>query len=379
MIKRIRVVNFMSLGNVSVDLNPLTVFVGRSGSGKTNFVQALRFLRRVVAEGAPQAVNQYGGWPRIMPATAAAQNTARMEIEIGFSVEGVDGDYTYLLVFSSGMIAEEKLSLGSETFFHSRDRNFVVKPKVRAEPNPHSAVLGSISGIQEVAVAHVSLATSLGCYDFMNNVLQNPRQDPQAGLADDGSNFLQAFIAIENDLGAYKNWKEIIAAMRIIDPTIKSIEISRPQKNKIVVSHDVGGVLLTLDLDQESEGIRRFLVQLIALYQSPRKQTLLFEEPEKGIHPGALAALAEQFSASPSAGRGQVLLTTHSPQLLDCFSADDIRVVEMQDYKTRIGRVAPEQLEAIKEKLLATGELLTVDPARLESAPALETSSKGGV
>jgi predicted ATPase len=138
-----------------------------------------------------------------------------------------------------------------------------------------------------------------------------------------------------------------------------------PDGNQVFVGHTYGNRVLTFDLAQESEGFRRFLAHLLACYQTPSKQTLIFEEPEKGIHPGALAALADEFKACPDAGYGQVILTTHSPELLNHFSADALRVVEIQDASTRIGPVAEEQVDALKEQLLRPGELLTVDPARL--------------
>ena len=46
MIRRFRVQNFKSLIDVTVDLSPVTVLVGKSGTGKSNFVQALRWLRQ---------------------------------------------------------------------------------------------------------------------------------------------------------------------------------------------------------------------------------------------------------------------------------------------------------------------------------------------
>ena len=71
-------------------------------------------------------------------------------------------------------------------------------------------------------------------------------------------------------------------------------------------------------------------------------------------------------------GHGQVILTTHSPKLLDQFDVEQIRVVELAGLETRIGLVSNEQREAIREKLLDPGELLTVDPARrqVEAADA---------
>ena len=60
-----------------------------------------------------------------------------------------------------------------------------------------------------------------------------------------------------------------------------------------------------------------------------------------------------------------MILTTHNPVLLNYFDADQIRVVELDDnLETQIGPLAPEQREALKEKLLYPGELFTVDVAR---------------
>jgi predicted ATPase len=104
---------------------------------------------------------------------------------------------------------------------------------------------------------------------------------------------------------------------------------------------------------------------LLALYQTPPKQTLLFEHPEMGLHPGALESLFEEFVACPRDGRGQVILTTHSPQLLDYFKPTSIRVVDIIDFESRIGPLAPEQAGDLKDALLRPDDLLTVDPARL--------------
>ncbi len=41
MLKRIRIENYRSIGEVDVELGPLTVLVGQNGSGKTNFVDAI--------------------------------------------------------------------------------------------------------------------------------------------------------------------------------------------------------------------------------------------------------------------------------------------------------------------------------------------------
>ena len=156
---------------------------------------------------------------------------------------------------------------------------------------------------------------------------------------------------------------------RGVNGYVVSVELDSIQNpTTAVVGHTLGDKTLTLPLKTESDGFRRFYAHLLALYQSPPKQTLIFEEPENGIYPGALSLLADEFKAAAESGRGQVLLTTHSPRLLDHFEADQIRVVELRNLETHIGTLANEQREAIEEQLLDVGELLTADPARMEGA-----------
>jgi predicted ATPase len=379
MIKQVHITNFKSLADVTVKLDPVTVLIGRSGTGKSNFVSALRFLRDFIVHRTDQFVQPaYGGWERVISATAPGAN---MSFGLTFEVKGVAGDYRYEVTFGRNSssaaplsLSEEKLALDGRTLFHQRGFEWIYEPAIVGVARPDALMLGAVTGIPEVSIAYWALSTGLGCYDFTGLLLpQQARhmvataeaKPGETGLLDSASNYLQAFAALESNVQALNHWREIVAALRCLNPSVKSVEVQLPGRSRICVSHQVDGRLLLLDFDQESEGFRRFFAHLLALYQSPPKLTLIFEEPEKGIHPGALQGLAEDFKACPGAGRGQVILTTHSPELLNHFSYEMLRVVDMQDHVTRIGPVAPEQVEALREQLLFTGELLTVDAARL--------------
>jgi predicted ATPase len=162
-----------------------------------------------------------------------------------------------------------------------------------------------------------------------------------------------------------QNWSKMVKGMRVVNRAVADLTLNVPAPNRLDVNHQLNGRFLAFDVRQESEGFRRYLGHLLALYQNPPKQTLLFEHPESGLHPGALESLAFEFKTCPQEGRGQVVLTTHSPQLLDYFPPDSLRVVDIDQGQTRIDRIAPEQMESLREHLLQPGELLTVDPARL--------------
>lgn len=366
MIKHIRIQNFRSLVDVSVELDPLTVLIGRSGTGKTNFVHAIRFLRDCLNS---RNVDY--------PALVGTQRVLHLDhqkeplvYELSFSISGLDAIFSYSLLAgpTSGRI-DESLRVGDQVLYHHNGQKWVVPPKVIPPPPPHGIMLGAIPGLQESTFAYVALRSGIGCYDFPGNVLAGPGNQghPPAdnGFADRGDNYLLAAERILSDLSKAQSWKRLAKSIRAVNRAVANLTLNAPIPDRLDVGLQVNGRLLTFDVRQESEGFRRYLAYLLALYQNPSKQTLLFEHPEAGLHPGALESLAEEFKECPEEGRGQVILTTHSPQLLDFFPVDTIRVVDIEHQKTRIDRLAPEQLKSVKEHLLFPGELLTVDPARL--------------
>ncbi len=368
MIKHIRIQNFRSLVDVSVDLAPLTVLIGRSGTGKSNFVQAIRFLRNLLSQ--PQSVRT-----NILPAhlkQGTLGYTLRLEIP-GYLDEL---EYSLQLPMTEENItgpASERLTSGHSTVFHQDKGKWVVAPGLTPIPQPHLMVLRHLSGIREATITHAALNSGIGCYDFPGSVLQTataaqPQKQAEygTGFRDDGSDFLATATSIINNLERLSDWDTITESLRAVNRAVKNIDLSRPGLNRLEIALGLNGRLMRLDSSQESEGFRRFLAHMLALYQSPPKQTLIFEHPEHGIHPGAMTALFEEFEAYVNSGRGQIILTTHSPQLLDHFKPENIRVVEMVGQETQIGPLAPEQAEALRDDLLSTGELLTVDPARLK-------------
>src|SRR5262245_23717828 len=96
MIHRFRVQNFKSLIDVTVDLSPVTVLVGKSGTGKSNFVHALRLLRDVLSS--PQKLAYVAqAWDQARPAMSPDAST---KFEVEFSIAGIDEKFAYELSFS---------------------------------------------------------------------------------------------------------------------------------------------------------------------------------------------------------------------------------------------------------------------------------------
>jgi len=372
MIHRIRIQNFKSLRDVTVDLSPVTVFLGKSGTGKTNFASAIRFLRDYLAKGARGPVAQEHSIY-----TCATNAAGAIQFEVEFDVPGFPHRFIYVLCLDNRNVIDlprmESLAYGKEVIFRQAPKDPQVprwekEPSLVNPPQPGPVALGRLPGLEEVVVAYTALTAGIGVYAFPYGVLTTVASGERAsGLADDARNFLEVLKEVASSLQNVMTRKGIAAALRQINPTVVSVELDSIQNpQRAFVGHRLREKTLPLELRQESEGFRRFYAHLLALYQTPPKQTLVFEEPENGIYPGALSLLADEFKEAPDAGRGQVLLTTHSPSLLDQFSAENIRVVELVELETRIGPLHEEQKEALAEELLHAGELLTVDPARRE-------------
>jgi predicted ATPase len=364
MIHSIRIQNFRSIVDQTVHLDPLTVLIGRSGTGKSNFVDALRFLRECLAKRQVD-FEARGGIARVLH---IGNTNEKLAFTIEFAVTGLESAFRYFVSWSPKQKLEEWFEADGNRLYHTRSGSWVKSPPVVPMPHPHDIVLGAIPGLQESSFAYVALRSGLGCYDFPGSVIaaeSQPGFSASSDFSDNGSNYLAVANRILSDLTKAQHWKRIAKSLRAVNRRVANLTLNVPQADRIYVALKVGERLMTFDVREESEGFRRYLAHMLALYQTPSKQTLVFEHPESGLHPGALEALAEELRDTPTEGRGQVILTTHSPQLLDYFPATAIRVVEMEGQATRIDRLAPEQLEAVKDRLLQPGELLTVDPARV--------------
>jgi len=385
MIKRLKIRNFKSIRELDLELDPVTVLVGRSGTGKSNIVQALRFLRNCLLD-LNQAVTFEGGWARIFP---VGSDKPSVLVEVAFSIPDELEEYSYAVTFGAfapeaAQISRETLSLGSSVLY-SRfrqqngqwkwDRAPLVEPQPALSDGP---ILGNVPSLQETVFAYAALSLGIGCYQFPSSVFLSVVQPPpfllnQQGLQDTAGNYRDIMRRMTQDFHHPEVRKGLLASLQEINPSLKSVELdSLTNPQAVVAGHKIGDRVLALSLEQESDGFRRFYAHLLALYQTPAKLTLIFEEPENAIFPGALSLLAEEFKAAPREKRGQVILTTHSPSLLDSFDVDSVRVVDMKDGATVVGRVSREQREAVKDKLLKTGELLTVETPRLDEPAALE-------
>ena len=116
---------------------------------------------------------------------------------------------------------------------------------------------------------------------------------------------------------------------------------------------------------------------ILSLPQPPK--VILLEEPENGIHPKrlreVLSILRDLVKERPTS---QIILTTHSPYVLDTFQPDEVTVCQQVDGETKIARLS--ESKSVREQLdiFSLGEIWTAegdDKIAIPDVPAGAQSS----
>lgn len=110
-----------------------------------------------------------------------------------------------------------------------------------------------------------------------------------------------------------------------------------------------------VDLGLLADGTLRVLETIVRLVHLKPRQVLLIEEPETGIHPGLLERLLNEIDAFSKTN--QVILSTHSPQVVSWAKVDDLRLVERHDERTTVRALERREARRVDSYLADVGTL----------------------
>lgn len=364
MIKSVWVKNYRSIADVRVNLEPITILVGHNGSGKSNFVDVFRFVYDAFRLGLDAAIINRHGMSALRRWSAKGRP---YDVEIGLTIETTSITGTYSFVLGSERRGEYSVKREScqikqreatqDVYYETSNGAWIQHPKdISPQINERALLLPLIATIEPYREFYDYIA-SFAFYNILPNSLSEPQKPANPYPLDEhGSNLASTLREMQRSKSA------LMAALN------ESISAVLPDIVDFQVSQ-VGGYLVTklrhemsndgramFELSQESDGTLRMLGILVALYQDDQRTLLTLEEPELTIHPGALSLLWDEIEAAGD--RSQVIITTHSPDLLDMCRVEQLRVVEKVDGTTLIGPIEEIQRAAIQERLFAPGELL---------------------
>lgn len=403
----LRISHYKSLSDIALtDIQPVTVLVGCNGVGKSNLADALRFLRDATNQGLDHAVSTRGGIGLIRQYSPTKpfqisfdfgfaeksdlSNVARYQLTLtslregNFRVERERCEWIAPTEFEFDDEHSEVIERGFKVMLAERNAeghiNLRVGGKTVAQDNerpmPADALaLGSrITWLDFGALhfggqeLHEFILNFRFSAIYPNTLRQPAPPDTDPILKENGANWASILRNLKKTSRGKQAWEQVREMMQVVMPQLEDIS---PQA--------VGGFILPrfkvreasgeahlFDPSQISDGTLRILGILLALYQTPHPSLMVIEEPEQTVNPALLALLADAFREVSE--RTQLLITSHSPHLIDCFEPENIQVVTMQHGETRVSSIRASQREAVKEHLLSLEQIMSSEGLLPEDA-----------
>ena len=153
------------------------------------------------------------------------------------------------------------------------------------------------------------------------------------------------------------------ANLQLLESVVPGTVDVRPKKhgNQLTLEFTqarVGTKPVKFEAFSMSDGTLRVLGLITAVFQRPAPSLLVIEEPEASMHPGALGSILDVLRLASRSM--QVVVTTHSPDILDAKWIEDrhLRILSWQNGSTRIGRASQAVRSALGKHLMGAGELL---------------------
>lgn len=380
-IRQVQIRNYKSIERAVVDLEPFTVFVGANGSGKSNFVDALAFVQSCLSQSVEQAFRQHGEssvFPRWLGFTGDLQFGFRLSIELS---EDTRADYAFEIEANwedQFRISRERCVLRSERHkeesFEVRNGVFVREiAGIRPRMTPDRLALFAASATEEFRPVYDFLS-SIRVYSIQPHGMKLPQEiEPGASLKTDGSNAAAVLKALEER--APDSFERVNRLLPLVVEGIKRVGSSSHGSYISLEFHkDAGRKKAFFRGSDMSEGTLRVLGLLLSVYQLRPPSVLAVEEPEATVHPAA-AELVLQVLLDAAHDR-QVLITTHSPDILDAkeLANEQIRGVTMEHGRTIIAPLSKASRMAIQERLYTPGELLRIDELHQDLETAQEAA-----
>ncbi len=386
LLTRIALRNYKSIGACDVSPAQLSFLVGPNGSGKSNFLDALRFVADALSFSMDHALRDRGGIGEVRRRSGG--HPTHFGIRVEFNLDEWKGHYSFTVGAKPSrgyeVQSEEcyaRPQSGPDWHYYRVEKGDVRKHSLQLPPvaAPDRLYLVTVSGLEPFRSVYDALSTT-GFYNLSPDAIRDLQPpDPGIRLKRDGSNVASVLSGLSARSPEFKH--RIEGYLAKVVPGVSGVD------------RRVVGPRETLEFRQQirgahypwkffaanmSDGTLRALGVLVALFQSTGRDSagprlVGIEEPEIALHPAATGVLLD--SLRDAAEHVQVLVTSHSPDLLDHndVSSESIIAVMAEDGESHIGPLDETGRSALREHLYTAGELLEID--QLFPDPALSNLS----
>lgn len=348
-IERLTIEGFKSIRKLEdFELRPLNVLIGANGAGKSNFVDFFSMLRELIEQRLEQFVRTNSGADALL--YLGPKITPKIVGKLRFGQNG----YEFTLIPTSDnklIFAEESVEVFSgQIASHSREPLGSGHAEAKLKDRKDDAGKTAKRGVAHYVFGAIS---SWIVYHFHDTSATAPVRrwvaiNDNEYLRPDAGNLAAFLYRIQQTHPS--NYERIRDAIRLATPFFDDFKLrpvpGNPELTQLEWLQE--GSDYPFRPSQLSDGTLRFICLATALLQPKLPATVLFDEPELGLHPYALTLLGGLLrQATKRYGNyvsNQVIVSTQSAPLLNEFEPEDIIVVEREKGQSTFRRLESPQL-----------------------------------
>jgi predicted ATPase len=321
--------NFKSLENVTLHFRDLTIIVGANATGKSNCLEVLRLSNAIVTAATPPPI-KFLNEP-LRNKDLPLKLLIKVEFESGklgqyyISIDKKDGRFIFSrekltienidvidIIDSIGTVSDEDGH--NRQKYDSKEGALALKTAGNFGNRSLTAEMSEFVRNWEFYNFEPHRMRNKGSKYYISELIEN--MTDKIPVMDIDGEFIEQVLSYHGDQGDdifNEISREVESCLRI------KIEYNPNDKPKIkIIEQDNKSV----SISSLSDGTLRIIGYCVLLHKNTVPSLISIEEPEQNLHPAILQNVADLLKRLSL--RTQVVITTHSSQLLDCFTLDDI-------------------------------------------------------
>lgn len=339
-IHRLEIRGFKSIAHIELgNTSPFLVFAGANGAGKSNLVDALAFFGAVVKRGAVQAIREFGGFSQIHCFKFRKEQRTTLSFTLAIELSGIRYDYALKIrSLDTSPELQESLKVDGEVLI---DRKAAHDTLIRMV---EGAALQKLPNYTKEMSALMLLSDN-PLYHFLTNIRVfriDPfaAKEPDTSAADateldrQGQNIATMLSVLEKD-DEFR--EQVLEWIELIVPGMEAVATEKQRLDgSTVITFKEAGTRARFPAKLISDGTIYALCILTAILSRAREHGItIIEEPERGIHPKAIAELV-QLMRDNATTQHPVFITTHSESVVRSLEIEELHFVSKKEGKTQL-------------------------------------------
>lgn len=329
---KIEIKGYKSIKELKLQLQPINIFIGANGSGKSNFLSFFDFLKQIYNRNLQEFVALKG-----IDTFLHKGDKITQEISAYLSFKGTNGYSFTMKKGDTGFIfIKEGMWYGNNPYYKNpiEIASFGNESTLRFKSIPRAKYIRNY--LDNLTKYHFHDTGENSPFNKESNI-----ENDKFYLYEKGSNLAAFLYTISNENKIVYNL--IVKTIQSIAPYLLDFYLIPETNGNIKLRWKSKYTPTIYGVNDFSDGTIRFIALAILFLQPNLPETIIIDEPELGLHPTAIAKLAGLIK-SVAAKECQVIIATQSTDLIGHFYPEDIITVDQINGESVFERLSSNSL-----------------------------------